>query len=403
MLPLLHGVRVVDLCRLIPGDIATKYLADLGAEVIKLEEPPRGDYIRHAPPMVDGLGGWDIEINRNKKSVGVSLKHEAGVQLFWDLVATADVVVEVSRPGAFQRLGIDAASVLERHPGLVYCSITGFGQFGPYRDLPSHGLNIDAAAGLIKVEIGDDGLPNVVKLGTATADTGGTSAALAVLAALVQRGRTGKGQYVDASCWDAGVSANRAFGLHLNFGSRRDRSYSAESLLQGAKYNVYCTADDRVVLVAPIEQVFWERFCVVVGREEWLARGNWIDGQPDVTTDDLVLRMEIQEVIRTRPLAEWMDRFIAAGVPAAPVNDLNQLEVDPHLEARRLVVRTTDPRYPTARFVGPGYTVPEADFAVERPPPRLGEHTNEVALGLGYPPSKIDALIANGVLLQSAH
>ncbi|MCA1844013.1 MAG: CoA transferase, partial [Actinobacteria bacterium] len=187
MIPLLEGVRVLDLCRL--ATAATTKLADLGAEVIKIEEPPHGDYLRGLPPVLPeyGVGLFYLMLNRNKKSLGLNLKADEGRRIFFELLGGADVVVEVSKPGAFARLGLDADSLRAVKPDLIYCSVTGYGQTGPYRDLPSHGMNIDAAAGLLQIERNSDGRPEIT-LGSAVGlEMGGVHAALAVVAALHRR------------------------------------------------------------------------------------------------------------------------------------------------------------------------------------------------------------------------
>jgi alpha-methylacyl-CoA racemase len=402
MLPLLRGVRILDLCRLIPGDIATNRLADMGADVIKVEEPPYGDYIRGVTPVIDGIGYWDLALNRNKRSIGLNLKSDEGKAIFWRLVDSADAIVEVSKPGTFARLGVDYESVRKHKPDIVYCSVTGYGQTGPYRDFPSHGMNIDAAAGMVKVGVDEDGIPTVVKAQATGMDLGGINAAMAVLAALVQRSRSGEGQYLDVSCWDSAVQFNRAFATAINFGKRVPLSPFAKGAAQtGPRYNTYGTKDDRVILIAPVEKKFWRNFCRVVGREDWMERGQWTT-KMDMGTDDPTMRTDIEAVMRTRTLQEWVDLFVAADVPASPVVLPEELADDPHVIARRMVTHSNDSRYPNIRYVSPPVVVPGAEFEVEIAPPRLGEHTRMLLDELGVAVAEQQRLIEAGAVAVAA-
>ncbi|MEW6471558.1 MAG: CaiB/BaiF CoA-transferase family protein [Actinomycetota bacterium] len=401
MLPLLRGIRILDLCKLIPGGMATAKLADLGAEVIKVEEPPLGDYIRGVPPVVNGIGYWDLTINRNKKSLGLNLKSGPGRRIFSELLQTADAVVEVSKPGTFARLGIDYESLRAEKPDIVYCSLTGYGQTGPYMKLPSHGKNIDAAAGQIRVRRGADGRPEAGGSPAVGIEQGAMHAALGVLAALVHRMRTGEGQYLDVSCWDGSVAANRAFGTALNFGRKVTLDpFAKGAAVAGPKYNIYATKDDKLILICPVERKFWVAFCAVIGREDWADRGTW-KGHMDTGDEDPELLADLTAVMATRTLDDWMEALLAADVPASPVLSPEELIDNPHVEHRRLVVPSTDPRYPDIRYLRIPIELPGLPFSVT-PPPVLGEHTAELLAGLGYDDAARSDLLAAGVIASAS-
>ena len=406
MLPLLDGIRILDLTKL-DAALATCRLADLGADVIKVEEPPHGDYYREQPPFVGraGMGMGYVMLNRNKRSVGLDLRTAAGKEIFYELLETADAVVEVSRPGKFSRRGLDYDSLKHLKRDLVYCSVSGYGQNGVYRDLPSHGMNVDAGAGLLRIERGPGGRPEIAPSGATglAIELGALHAALAVAAALVRRARTGEGQYLDVSCWDAGMasnSANRRFVAALNLGSADLAPGGAGSGL-GARYNVYGTKDDRVIFLGALEKRFWEPFCVAVGRPEWASRGVW-ENHMDFGDDDPSLRGDVEAVMRTRTADQWMELFTEFGVPASPVLGPADLEGTPHTADRRLVVTSDDPRYDDVKWIAPPVAIPGEPFTVRYPAPQLGEHTGDVLRDLGYDAERVAVLAAEGVVVDAA-
>ena len=406
MLPLLDGIRILDLTKL-DAALATCRLADLGADVIKVEEPPHGDYYREQPPYVGrvGMGIGYVMLNRNKRSVGLDLRTAAGREIFYELLETADAVVEVSRPGKFTRRGLDYDSLKHLKRDLVYCSVSGYGQTGPYRDLPSHGMNVDASAGLLRIERGPGGRPEIAPFGATglSIELGALHAALAVAAALVRRARTGEGQYLDVSCWDAGMasnSASRGFAAALNLGSA-ERAPGGGGQGIGARYNVYGTKDDRVIFLGALEKRFWEPFCIAVERPEWATRGVW-DNHMDFGDDDPSLRDDVEAVMRTRTADEWMELFTEFGVPASPVLGPDELENNRHTADRHLVVTSDDPRHDEVKWVAPPVTVPGERFTVRYPAPQLGEHTEDVLRELGYDAERVARLAGEGVVVDAA-
>lgn len=404
MLPLLHGFRILDLTKLFT--LATSRLADLGADVIKVEEPPIGDYLRRLPPLLPTLDTSlaYLMLNRNKRSVAVDLRRDEGRQVFLDLVATADAVVTLARPGAYERLGLGYEDLRAARNDIVYCAISGYGQDGLYRDLPSHSMNIDAAAGFLKIEQGPGGRPEIgpyTMIGRGM-ELGALHGALAVAAALAQRSRTGQGCYIDVSCWDAAASASQGFQAALNLGSAAQAFDATGEGGHGARQNVYGTADDKVILLCALEKKLWDRFCDVIEHPQWSDRGTWTEPM-DFGTDDPTLRDDIEAVIRTRTRDDWMQQFIVAGVPASPVLDADELEQNPHTVAREMVVTSTDLPGAEVKYIRPPLQLPDAKFTCAVAPPRFGEHTQEILAEIGYPKVTQDQLIADGILFVPSH
>ena len=329
----LEGVRVLDLSRLIPGALATRKLADLGAEVVKIEEPGRGDYLRTIAPLVDGESVMHRLLNRGKKSVTVDYRTTAGRETIERLAAVAEVVVEVSRPGRLAEFGLDLMQLRERRPEVVVCSITGFGQTGPLADLPSHGMNIDALAGVLTPE--REGRPRMAagiynSLGT---ELGGLNAAIAVMAALLRARATGEGAWIDVSCWDAAVEYGRYRLAYLD--ATGEEMSDVREL--GPLYDLYETADGGLVFLGAIERKFWDNFCRGLGRPDLTAR--WSSDGDVHFTEDGDLRGELEAVFLTAAAEEWADRFLSWDVPGSRVLTAAEVLASPHLAARGLVWR----------------------------------------------------------------
>lgn len=410
MLPLLNGIRVLDLSRLLPGGIATSKLADLGADVIKVEKPPVGDYLRDLPPLVEGMGLCYRMLNRNKRSIGLALGSDEGREIFLALLATADVLVESSRPGTMAEWMLDFESLRAANERLVYCSVTGYGQTGSFRELASHGMNVDAAAAMLHVRRTPRQRPEVVRASATGIHSAGTHAALAIACALVQRNRTGQGQYLDVSCWDSAVSDNHSLEVELQDPGAIHSDSSENKLLLsimadpsaagglGPRYNVYGTADDKVLLLCPIERRFWVAFCKIVERPEWIDRGAWTS-EMDFGEDDPALRDDIEAVMRTRTASEWMDVLMRAGVPVSPVLDVHELAHHESLEARTMVARaaTGDP----VAYLRPPVSIPDNEFTIALSPPQLGTHTMEVLRELGLSDERRTELVAAGIAMTA--
>jgi alpha-methylacyl-CoA racemase len=330
--PFLSGLRVLDLSRLLPGPFATNLLADMGAEIIKVEEPTQGDPVRERPPFADDRSYTALVRNRSKKSVGIDLKTEAGREAFLDLAETADVVFESFRPGVVDRLGVGYDDVRERNEEIVYCSLSGYGQDGPYAQRPGHDINYVGVAGLLGLTGEADGPP--ILPGYPISDlAGGLYAAFAMVTALAGRGLGRGGEYVDVSMTDAVASfavtfADRYFGEDAV--PRR-----GETWLTGRHpaYRPFEAADGRYLTVGALEKHFWDNFCEAIGEpdlaEQHVGPNEFL---PDAEHQAIV--ETFTERIAERPRDEWLERFDEFDVPAGPVHEYDEVFEDEQLRER---------------------------------------------------------------------
>lgn len=360
---LLKGVRVLEVSFLAPDGLGG-LLADLGAEVIKVEEPPKGSLIRWpgAPHWKTLSWRW----NRGKKSVFLSLKTKAGRDAFIQLAAKCDVVIDGLRAGAVNRLGVDYEAVKVAKPDIVYCSISGFGQTGPYRDMPSHGFGFDVLAGLIKPVFAEDGtvrLPETSDLVGITA--GPLQAGMAVLAALLKARATGIGQYIDVAEFDAAL-AWRYVDID-GLGNGVQRPVKAHRL----RYQLYKTKDDQYVMFMALEDKFWKNFCGAVSRADIYA-------YPDDTPEQHeFLRKELTNIFLERTRADWVDLFIKHDIAATPVYlGLDALE-DPQVKNRKLMFEQRQRDGSVLKLMGTPVKLPGQEFS-PAPVPDAGQHTHEI-------------------------
>lgn len=372
----LEGVRVLDLTRLLPGNYCTLLLADLGAGVVKIEEPGRGDYIRLAPPLVDGQGAAHRALNRGKRSVALDLKDPQGAEVLLRLVEDADALVESFRPGVLDRLGVGWEACSRRNPRLVYCALTGYGQDGPYRDRVGHDINYIGYAGILGAT-GAPGGPPVLPAAQVGDLGGGMAAALGLVASLGQAARDGRGRFIDVSMLDASFSwAAILSSWYLATGENPEAG--AMPLTGGlACYRPYRCADGRFVAVGALEPRFWRTLCQVIGAEDL------IDAHLDPERqDEVVARLEGAFGSRTRD--EWVERFAGLEACVGPVNDVAEALGDPQVRHRGLVAEVEGSE------VGPGPAIRLAEGpGGMRPAPDLGEHTREVLAEVGLSADEI--------------
>jgi alpha-methylacyl-CoA racemase len=379
----LDGVRILDLTRLVPGGYATLLLADLGADVIKVEQPGRGDYLRWMPPLVDGEGAASRALNRSKRSLALDLKAEGGPEVLHRLTEGVDCVVESFRPGVLDRLGVGYETLAERNPRLVFCSVTGYGQDGPYRDRAGHDLNYVGHAGMLGAAGDPPPLP-----GVQVADfAGGMAAALGIVAALLEARRTGRGRVVDVGMLDVAVSwMPLLWGWALATG---EPPPPGGTMLTGglACYRVYRARDGRLLTVAAIEPAFWERLCEALGAPELVAMHL---GPPE---EQEAVASRLAEIFATRDRDEWLEALADLDACVGPVLDAVEAMEDPQVRHRGLVAEVG------GRPIGPGpaIRVPGHRPAM-RPAPGLGEHTDEVLREAGFDAREISALRAAGVV-----
>jgi crotonobetainyl-CoA:carnitine CoA-transferase CaiB-like acyl-CoA transferase len=409
---LLEGVRVLELAVLLNGDYLGMLLGDLGADVIKIESPGRGDYLRDMlGQLAPHQSPAHVQVNKNKRSVTIDLRHQTGRDIFGDLVRTADVIVDGYVSGTCDALGIGYRDVHKIKPDIVYCHYSGFGATGPYASIPTHGQMMNALAAAVPVELGDDDLVRIVdrdepmggtRIGGDGSAAGGTHAAYHVAAALFRRERTGAGCYLDAAGAD-GVLANGWMGAVYGLNDHRiaDRQGlrpRGQPAHQGAKYQWYETADHRFVLFCCIEHKFWARFCAVVDHPEWAGRTDQ-GGPVDFAHTDIDLRHQLQTVFRTRTQAEWVALAAREDLPIGPSHQgaLALLD-DDHLMQRTILLEGDHPKAGPFTYVGEPVVVDGAPYQLRRPAPGLGDHTDEILAELGYDPDRIASLRRESVI-----
>lgn len=358
----LSGLRVLDLTRLLPGAFATLMLAELGAEVIKIEDPSGGDPMRHLPPVLDGRGIYDLLLNRGKKSVALDLRAAESASVFRRLVATADIVIESFRPKTARRLGVSSEQVRGPHPRVIHCAVTGYGQTGPYADLPGHDLNYVAVSGLLAV---DRPNPRVLpRMFIADVGGGAMSAVIGILAALVGRGRTGEGASIDISMHEAALYWVMLPAARELVNGGRDAAGELPTFGRHACYNVYPTKDGTLVALGALEPKFWRAFCAASRRHDLERR------QFTGEADQAALIEEVSGIFKSRTRAEWLALLHAHDGCLSPVNAPADALVDPHVVARGTVQTTT-----VGRTIRPPFLHAVPDLS---PPPTVGQDTDAV-------------------------
>lgn len=387
----LANVVVLDLTRLLPGAYCTRVLGEYGAEVVKIEEPTDGDYARQIPPFNRGWSQRHAMDNFDKLSVGLDLKADEGVDVFEDLVQSADVVVENFRPGVMARLGIDYETLSSWNDSVVYCSITGYGQTGPYRDLPGHDLNYLGVAGIVGLT-GRGGGPPAIPGGMVADASAGVHAALGVLAALLERARTGSGEYVDVSMTDVSMAPMLPYlAQYLSTGDppRRGRG----RYLGSPCYDVYEASDGAYLSVGALEPKFWENLCDAIDRSDLVS--SHLADDPEERNR---VREALESVFARRPREEWLDDLHAADVPAAPVNAVEEVVRDSHVQERGMIVDVPHPEGGSVETTGHPLTYGSELRPPGAPAPALGEHTSQLLGDFGYDETELAELHRRGVI-----
>ncbi|HUN57318.1 MAG TPA: CaiB/BaiF CoA-transferase family protein [Candidatus Binataceae bacterium] len=393
----LTGIKVIDLTKLAPGPHCTMILGDLGADIIKVEEPgaPTGRRAEQAGPAgVTRPSGRAIPTNalaRNKRSIGLNLKSAFGKEAFLKLTDSADVVVEEYRPGVAKRLGIDYETLAKRNPKLIYCAVTGFGQTGPYRDLVGHDLNYIATAGALSL-IGRKDQPPTIPLNLlADYAGGGMHAAIGVLAALVARSSTGRGQFVDAAMLDGTMLLiASALSTHFQTGKVPRRG---NNQVDGASpfYNMYETKDGKTITIGSIEPWFYANLCRALGCEEFIE-----DQQNKERWDAMSARFT--EVFKTRTRDEWFDHLTKSDICVGRMLTLDELAEDPQIRARNMIVEVATPSGEKVKQVGVSLKFSDTPGSIRSTAPALGQHTDEILADLGYSAAAIARSREEGVI-----
>ena len=393
----LEGVKVLDLTNIMAGPYCSMALGDMGADVIKIENFPEGDSSRRFDPKINDESYCFAVLNRNKKSLALDMKDPRGKEIFNKLAARADIITENFRPGVIRKLGIDYDSVRQFNPGVVYASMSGFGQTGPYGKKGGFDIIAQGMSGIMMMTGYPGGRP--AKVGIAMNDiASGVTALYGILGAYIGRLRTGKGQYLETSLLEAGLAWTPwEFGAY--FGSGELPTATGTRHRRAAPYQAYRTRDGYVTVGANNDKL-WHNFCTMVcGKPEWMSDPRFAVTSARLNNID-ALEQEIEAVLTTQPTAHWVEKLDAAGVPGGPVLGYDQVMHDPHIKARNMVVEIDHPIIGRMKNIGLPIKSTGELTAIRKPAPWLGQHSAEVLRALGYDQADIAPLFAGGVVFD---
>ncbi len=391
----LAGLTVLDLSRVLSGPFATMTLADLGADVVKIEQPGTGDDTRQwGPPFQGDEAAYFLSVNRNKRSLAVDLKSADGLALVRDLARRADVVVENFRPGTAARLGLGYDDLAAENPGLVYASISGYGQTGPDSHRAGYDAIAQARSGIMSVTGEADGPP--VRVGVSSADlVAGMWAVIGILAALRERDRSGQGQWVDISLLDGSVSwLTYVASGYFATGTRPPRYGSAHPTI--APYQGFATKDGDLMLAVGNDAI-WRRFAPVAGLADLLEDPRFTTNPLRVEHRDELLPL-VADAMAARTSVEWVEVLDAAGVPVGPIQTVDEVVTDPQVLARGMIGEVKHPTAGTVRTIGCPVRLTATPPQVRTAPPLLGQHTDDVLAELGVDQERLAALRASGAV-----
>ena len=392
----LDGVRVLDLTRALAGPFCTLMLGDYGADVIKIELPNTGDDTRHwGPPFIGEESAYFLSINRNKRSLTLNFKEAQAREIFLKLVEQSDVVVENFTPGVMSRFGLEYATVKDANPQIIYCSISGFGQDGPYQNRPAYDQIMQGISGLMSITGDLGGEPQ--KVGVAVTDIGsGMWAAFAVISALYHREQQGEGQYIDISMLDAQVAwLTYQAGYYFAYDRPPQRLGAAHPTL--VPYQAFMCQDGKYLNVAVGSERLWERFCQAVKLMDLKDRPEFATNGVRVENRATLVPL-LQTHFLTRPADDWVADLQALNVPAGPINDLADVFADPQVLHRQMLLEMPHPTLGDIKQTGLPIKFSRTPGGLELPPPLLGEHNGPILRDLGYSDAEIAELVERAVI-----
>jgi crotonobetainyl-CoA:carnitine CoA-transferase CaiB-like acyl-CoA transferase len=394
----LSDIHVLEIGNYMAGPFCGMQLADMGADVVKVEDPRGGDLTRRLDPIVDGESGNFVRLNRSKRSIALDLKQEAGKAILRRLAARADVIVENLRPGTMRDLGLDAQDLLRENSRLVYVAVSGWGLDGPYADRPALDIMVQAKSGLMSITGEEGGAP--VKVGVSISDlSAGLYATIAVLGALRVRERDGTGQLIDISMFESSVSlAVWEAGTYFTTGEVPRPAGSAHKLI--GPYQAIRASDGHFVIGATTPPN-WTSFCAALALERLERDPRFADGGKRRAHARELIPL-IEEVTATRPAAHWLAVLRSAGVPCGEIADYGEVFTDPHLIERGFFVDLEHPRLGTVRALGTPLRFGSSRADIHRAGPGLGEHTREVLAEAGFDASEIARLVSSGAAMEAS-
>lgn len=389
----LSSLKVLDFTTLLPGPFGTLMLADLGADVLRLESPTRPDMTRLMPPVEDGVSAAQAYLNRSKRSLAVDLKQVEGVALVRELVAEYDIVIEQFRPGVMDKLGVGYEALREINPRMIYCSLTGYGQTGPYRDRAGHDLNYLAIAGMASYNGRRRTGPQPMAFQAADVAGGSCHAVMAVLAAVIERQGSGMGQYIDISMTDAAFALQ---ALTSPAALQTGESPGLESTLLngGSFYDCYETSDGRWFSVGGLEPQFFQRFCQAIGRPDLVGQAAAVDPEQVAA-----LKAAIAEAMKQKTFAQWQAIFAEVDSCTEPVLDFIEALQHPQLKARQMVIEVPLENGARRAQVASPFRFSRSAPEYRHAGGRLGQHTDAILAELGYSDERIEALRRQGVVV----
>ncbi|MDA0263045.1 MAG: CaiB/BaiF CoA-transferase family protein [Chloroflexi bacterium] len=394
MMAALDKIRVVDLTRTLAGPFCTMLLGDMGADVIKIEEPSAGDETRKWYPFQNGESTQFMTFNRNKRSLTVNLKEPEGIKIIKELAADADVMIESFRAGALDRMGLGYSEISAINPGIVYCSISGYGRTGPMADMPGYDLIIQAYSGLMDLTGEPDGDP--MRVGFSLVDLfAGMMSYGTIVTALMQRVQTGKGQWVEGSLLDGQVAA-------LSYHASAFMGTGVEPKRMGAghpslvPYQSFAASDGNFI-VGCANQGLYERLCKALGRSDLVEDPRFATNTDRVEHRDECVGV-FKEIFSRNTTEHWVSLIVKAGVPCGPINTVSQVVSNPQVLARNMIAEVEHPNVPNMRFPASPLKLTDSPATVRLAPPLLGQHNEQVLEEAGYSPDKIADLIKRGVI-----
>ena len=388
-------MKVLELAQIMAGPTCGTLLADMGADVIKVEKIPGGDDSRrYAEPQINGESAAFMMLNRNKRSIALNLKTEGGREVLRRLVKDADVLFENYRKGTMDRLGVGFEELRKINPALVWCSISGYGQTGPYAERGGFDLIAQGVSGIMSIT-GEPGGPPVKSGPPVTDINAGLLATIGIVSAYVHRLKTGEGQFVDTSLMEAGIQQT-FWQSAIYFATGVSPKPTGSAHVLAAPYQAFPTADGWIN-IGGANQANWERIATMVGAPELIT-----DARFKTNSDRMANREELARLLgdhlRQRTTAEWLKDLDAAGIPAGPINDIAAMAADPQTLAREMVVELDHPKAGKTKALGLPIKFSETPGKIVSPAPTLGQHTREVLLGIGYTDAEVDALAAAGAI-----
>ncbi|MBW8010281.1 MAG: CoA transferase [Chloroflexi bacterium] len=388
----LDSLKILDFSTLLPGPYATMFLADLGADVVRIEAPNRPDIVRLSPPLDGDTSAWHGLLNRSKRSLALDLKKPGGSDVVKRLVETYDIVLEQFRPGVMDRLGVGYEELKAVNPKLIYCALTGYGQTGPYRDRAGHDINYLSLAGVSSHTGRKEHGPFPMGLQVADVGAGSYNVMVGILAAEIHRRETGEGQFVDVSMYDGSLAWNAQAASHF-FVSGDDPEWEGMWLNGGSYYDYYRTRDGRYLSVGSLEPQFWEGFCQAIERPDLIKRGYSLD-----LADQRQLKTAIQKTIASRDFDDWLEVFAAVDVCVEPVLNLSEVVDHSQFQAREMLIEIPKTDGGLQRQIGNPIKFSRGESVYKFAGAPVGVHAQEILEQSGFSQTEIQSLAEAGIL-----